>query len=115
MSIARSKMVLRATVERNTASGADAYGGDPVPAWGAHLTLACWVYNDSKRLVVDGDKDATIEGLKIMYPLGSDITEADRITVIKDRNSVTLYSANYEINNPVRVHTHMRAELKVVE
>ncbi len=112
----RSKMVLRATVERDTGTAAvDNYGGPAVPVWTDHLTSACWVYNDGKRLVVDGDKTVTVEALKIALPLGIDVTNSDRITEVKNRKGDTLFPGNFSINEIKRVHTHLEANLKVTK
>ncbi len=108
-------MTLRATVQRNTGTATDDYNQPVTPTWGTHLTPACWVYNDGKRLVVDGDKTVTVEALKIALPLGIDVTNSDRITEIKNRKGDILYPGNFSVNEIKRVHNHLEANLKVVK
>ncbi len=124
---------MRATLERNKASGIDDYGNPLPSSWqlqsGAELgvielgsvalfgsvILHCWVYNDGKRLVVDGDKTVTVEALKIALPLGIDVTNSDSITEIKNRKGAILYPGNFSINEIKRVHNHLEANLKVMQ
>ena len=110
-----NSFVHRATVQRNSQSGTDAHGQPLVPIWGSHLTLDCRVYTNKKVLVVDGDKQATKANLRIAYRLGEDITRADRITAITDRNGVSLYSETYEIKQITRRRDHHEADLEEIE
>ena len=117
----RTRMIARATVERNSETGTDAHGHPLVEAWAFHLTLPCRVYNDNKRLIIDGDKTATIGQLRIAYPLlnnngkNIDVTEADRITAVKDRKGTSLYTDDYDIRQITRKYTHYEADLKAIE
>ncbi len=113
-------MVNRATVQRNTETGTDGHGNPLEPVWAAHCILPCLVYNDGKTLTIDGDKTATVEALRIAFPLtinglNADITQADRITAIKDLKGCTLYDQNYLIKQKTRKYDHYEADLKAVE
>lgn len=110
-----SSFIHRATVQRNTQTGTDAHGHPLVPVWIAHLALDCRVYTNKKLLVVDGDKQATKANLRIAYRLSDDITRADRITAVKDRNNITLYSETYEIKQITRRRDHFEADLEDIE
>jgi hypothetical protein len=105
----------RATVERNSETGTDAHGHPLAAVWTFYLSLHCRVYNGSKTLIVDGKKTATVEALRIAYPLDATITRSDRITLITDRSGRTLYSGNYELSQITRKYTHYEADLKAVE
>ena len=105
----------RATVQRNSETGLDAHKHPLVPVWAFHLTLDCRVYNNKKTLVIDGDKTASITTLRIAYRFNEDITVADQITAIKDRNNGSLYSQTYAIKQPVRRRDHWEADLVEVE
>ncbi len=110
-----SSFIHRATVQRNSETGTDAHGHPLVAVWAFHLTLDCRVYTNKKLLVVDGDKQATEATLRIAYRLGADITRADQITAIKDRNNGSLYSETYAIKQIVRKNDHFEADLKEIE
>ena len=105
----------RATVERDTPAATDSYGQPGISSFATHITLDCRVYSQKRTIVRDGDKDATTVQLRIAYRLGKDIVTGDRITAVKDRNGTTLYSATYEIRQPVRRVGHMEADLQEIE
>lgn len=110
-----SAFIHRATVQRNSETGSDAHGNPLVPVWAFHMTLDCAVYNNRKILITDGDKTASITTLRIAYRLNEDITVADQITAVKDRNNGSLYSQTYAIKQPVRRRDHWEADLIEVE
>ena len=110
-----SSFVHRATVQRNTPAATDTYGHAGIPSFAAHLTLDCRVYTPKRTIVRDGDKDATVVQMRLAFRLGADIVTGDRITAVKDRNGSTLYSATYEVRQPVRRVDHMEADLQEIE
>ncbi len=106
----------RATVERDTVTTTDDYGHPLPPVWGSHITsMSCRVYSNKGTYITDGDKSATVEVLRIAYRLDADITDADRITIIKDRRGVTRYTGNFELKNTARKYNHFEADLKRVQ
>ncbi len=111
------RMTHRATVQRNTPAGTDGFGGPGAAVWGSHLaSLKCWYYHMSttpEREVIDGDKSATLDTAKLMVPLGTDITEADRITAIKDRTGGSIVANTMKIRSVTYRHNHL--ELVVEE
>ena len=111
----RNKMVHRATVEVNTPTGTNDHGHPTKPIWSLAQISPCWVYNSKDALIIDGKKESTIRTLRIAFPLDANITEDHRITLVTDKNSVTLYSGNYLVRQKVRKHTHFEADLKVAE
>lgn len=110
-----SSFIYRATVQRDTPAATDVYGQTGVSSFAFHLTLDCRVYSQKRNIIRDGDKDATVVQLRIAYRLNEDIVTGDRITAIKDRNASTLYSATYEIRQPVRKVGHFEADLQEIE
>jgi hypothetical protein len=106
-------MIHRATVQVNTPAGTDAHGHPTKPIWSLAQISPCWVYNSKDGFINDGEKTTTVRQLKIAFDLSANITEAHRVTLVTDKNTVTLYSGNYLIHNKVRKYTHYEADLVV--
>lgn len=106
---------MRAVVERNTASGTDAWGNPAAPSFAALATYACFVWSSRAREIRDGDKTAEIEELRVMFPLGTDIQAGDEISSVQDRRGATLIAGRLRIEAPpVRKHRHIEAPLRRV-
>lgn len=106
---------MRAVVERNTASGTDAYGHPVPPVFGPHATLPCFVWSTQRRTVADGDKTALVEDHRALFPLGADVTEADEIASVTDRRGAEILSGRFRIEAIQRKHTHLEAALERVQ
>lgn len=85
-----SRMIHRAAIERNTGTLTDDYGHPAPPTWTALNTVKCFANSRAKREVVDGDKIVTVEDLRLMVPLGTDVTEKDRVSNITDAKGTTI-------------------------
>lgn len=82
---ARGAMRHRATIQRDGAAGSDDWGNPAEPDWQDHLTeLSCraW-FNAGKELA--GTVNAVVEDRRMIIPVGTDVTEADRVTAVTDR------------------------------
>ena len=111
----RSRMTMRATVQRDTASGPDGFGLPNAASWTAHIaSLACWVFTKVEREVIDGDKTAILAVHKMLVPLGTDIIEHDRVTAIKDRLAADIIANTMRIHAVIRRATHLECLLEEV-
>ncbi len=109
------RLTMRAVVQRNTATGKDAWGQPVAPVWATIGTVRCFAWSNQSRELVDGDKTAMIEDLRIMVPLGADLAEHDELTAITDRQGNVLIPGRLRVEGPVqRKHTHGEAALKRV-
>jgi hypothetical protein len=108
-------MIHRATVQVNTPTGTDSHGHPTKPVWTLAQISPCWVYNSKDAFINDTEKTTVIRGLKIAFDLSANITEAHRVSLVTDKNTVTLYSGNYLVRNKVRKYTHYEANLVVAE
>lgn len=108
------RLIHRAAVERNVATGTDAWGGAPAPDFQPlHAALPCWFYSKAARELVDGAKTAMIEDARIMVALGADLQEADEITAITDRAGNVIVEGRLKVEGPVQhKHTHREAALQ---
>lgn len=106
---------MRAQVERNTASGTDAHGHPVAASFSAHATLACFVWSKTGREIVDGEKIASIDDMRAMFPLDADIEEGDEIASVTDRQGTEIIAGRLRIDAPPqRRHRHLEAVLRRV-
>lgn len=117
MSPVNGRLTMRATVERNTATGTDPHGNPVAPVFAeiAASPLSCFVWSRSSRELVGDSRTAMIEDMRAMFALGADITEDDEISAIADRQGKTIVPGRLRVEGPVqRKHTHLEAALKRV-
>ena len=112
---ARSRMTMRAMVERNSASGTDDFGHPVAPVYATHATIPCFVWSRDRREIVDGRKLAVIEDLRALFPIDADILEADEIASVTNRRGATLLSGRFRIEGLQRKHSHLEATLLRVQ
>lgn len=112
---ARSRMTQRALVERQSSPGTDDYG-NPLPGtWATHIAaLACWLYGSTEREAVTEETTAVVTDLKLMVPLGANISEQDRINRITDRRGTVIEPAMLGIETILRKRTHLQLTLSRV-
>lgn len=89
---ARSRMTMRATIERNGA-GANALGSPGPPDWATHATVACYAWLGTGRDNFGAPIPFVNRGARAIVPAGTDVTEADRIATIKDRRGTEIFGA----------------------
>ena len=108
------RLTMRAEIERNTASGTDAWGGAVAPSFTAlHADLPCFVWSRQSRELVDGRKNAMIEDLRAMFALGADVREADEIVAVSDRAGNVLIEGRLKIEGaPQFKHSHIEVALQ---
>ena len=106
---------MRAEVERDISTGKDSWGQPAAPNFQPHLTLSCFAFTPSSREVMDGDKVAAIQDVRIMFALGADVTEADEIASITNKAGDVLFAGRYRVDGPVQFkHNHVEAPLRKV-
>ncbi|OLF81273.1 hypothetical protein AWH62_00945 [Maricaulis sp. W15] len=107
------RLVHLADVERNQAVGKDDWGDDVEPDFVALATVKCWAWSNSTREVVDGDKSALIEDMRVMFALGADVNEGDEIARITNRRGTVIFAGRFRVEGQVQhKHTHLEAALK---
>lgn len=117
MNPVNARLTMRATVERNTASGTDPHGNPVTPVFSeiAASPLSCFVWSKTSRELVGDDRTAMIEDMRAMFALGADIAEDDEIASVTDRKGATIVAGRLRVEGPVqRKHTHLEAALKRV-
>ncbi len=97
MSIARSMMTMRVTLERNAAA-TDAYGGPGKPGYRVQApSVPCFVWSRTRARVMDDKKIAEVEEIAIIFPAATDVLSADRIAEVKDRRGRVLLKGPFEV------------------
>lgn len=82
----RLSLIHRCTIERDTAP-ASTDGWEGTPVWQPHLTgLLCrWWVRDGREEVKDGQTVVPLTETRLIVPLGTDVTERDRVTSVTYR------------------------------
>lgn len=108
-------LTMRAMVERNVATGVDSYGHPVAPVFQPHATVPCFAYTPSSNDVIDGDKVATVQDVRIMCAIGADIQDKDEIASITNTRGAVLFAGRYRVDGPVQYkHNHIEAALRKV-
>lgn len=113
----RSRMTMRATIERNTAAGTDAWNQPAVPTWTPQeYQLPCLAWTTEAKDASPGREDMKVAGLerwRAMFPAGADLLDVDRIAQITDRQGVVIFSGPLLIVAPIEVkRTHIEVGLR---
>ena len=106
-------MTMLATFKRDAAAGVDDQG-HPAPAdWQPHaVDTPCFAYQKSQTQIHDGTKITQDRIMAVWLPIGTDITEADRIdTVIDSKGGVVIAAGDWPIRT-IRIR-QSRIELEV--
>lgn len=109
------RLTMRAVVRRNTATGKDTWGQPVAPVWSTQGTIRCFAWSNQSRELVDGDKTAMVEDIRMMVALGTDITENDELTAVTDTKGNVLIPGRLRVEGPVQhKHNHLELALKRV-
>lgn len=118
---ARSKMTMRAVVQQNTTTTRDAMNQPAAPTWTTYIaSLPCYVWSPSgartgKVLVHDSDKQALIEGPRMIVPVTTSITESHRVANVADRLGNVLFAGPFIIDTVQRKPSHLELQLRQVD
>lgn len=107
-------MRMRADIERNTDATTDSWNQKGVD-WEPHLAdCACHLWYENGSEYVDGVKVAVVDELRAILPLGTDVTPADRLGDVTDKQGVVLFNGPLRILSVQRRRDHLVAKLEVV-
>lgn len=103
-----------AALERNGASGVDAWGNAVAPVFASlGEPVRCFVWSDSASETIDGSKTAQIERLRALFALGTDLLPGDEVAELTDRKGQVTVPGRLRVEGPVqRKHTHLEANLR---
>ena len=97
MSLAGSRMTMRAEIHRNNAA-TDGHGHPGKPEWTLIKDgVQCFVWSKVRQRVVDGKQQAEVEEIGAVFPRNTDILSFDRIEQIKDRRGRVLFTGPFEV------------------
>ncbi|SCW61784.1 hypothetical protein SAMN02927924_01696 [Sphingobium faniae] len=107
------RLTMRAAVERNQATGTDAWNNRVGPDFQPVGTLPCFIWSNSSRELIDGQKTALIEDVRGLFALGADLAENDEVASVTDRAGNILIPGRLKVEGPVQFkHTHLEAALR---
>tara|TARA_Y100000310_G_scaffold47500_3_gene44074 strand:- start:1045 stop:1392 length:348 start_codon:yes stop_codon:yes gene_type:complete len=109
---ARYRMIHRIFVQRNGAS-ANAYGHTSPQSWAALATVAgyVWVTNETAQHIEEFSQSSA--RYRAIIPLGTDVTEKDRIEKVEDRaDSPTELFGTMNIDAVIRRKNHLELRMR---
>lgn len=107
------RFTMRAHVERNVATGKDAWNSPAAPDFQPLAVLPCfaWVPKAGADLV-DGTKVAAKQDVRMMFALGADVLAGDQIAQITDRRGTVLLRGRLRIEGEIDFkHNHHEVAL----
>jgi hypothetical protein len=108
-------MTHRATIERNVVTDTNPYGHKGPPEWAPLAdALVCFFYTRRGRESAQVERTAVVEELALLAPLGSDITERDRINGVTDRAGAVLLAGVQNVRTILPHHSHLEITLEQV-
>lgn len=107
---------MRCATERDTPAGTDGFGGRGAASWAALVSSQpCYYFAKTETEIIDGDKQVVLATHRLLLPLGTDITEHDRITSIVDRAGATIVGNAMRINSVIRRAGHIEVTVTEVK
>ena len=104
---------MRALQKRNAQAGRDTSNLTlPEDLQTVEAALPCYVYSKATGRVVDGDKTATIEQLRALIPLGSDVQAGDVFEPVSNRLGAVIHPGPLIIQGVQYRLTHLEARFK---
>ena len=109
----RSRMVHRCLIERRLSTALDAYGNEQPATWDIHSrSQPCYYWQPPGRGEQVGPVNVNVYVHQLLLPLGTDVTEADRINGIYDRAGQPVAARVFNIKAVVRKPDHLLLTLE---
>jgi hypothetical protein len=109
------RLTMRAHVERNVATGKDGWNQPVAPDYQPLAVLPCFAWSPAAREIMDGDKVAAIQDVRIMFARGADVRVDDEVDGITSRQGEVLFAGRFRIDGPPQFkHNHIEAPLRRV-
>lgn len=99
-------------IEREVPGANDAWGGTPVPTWAASSTVMCSAWSSSVREAVSTDRTVVVEDNKVSVPLGTDVTEKDRVLSVTTSTGAPFFSGPMGISSVTAHVDHLELSLE---
>ena len=103
MPSASTFLTMRAEVERDVESGEDAFGQPQTTVSTIASAMRCFVWPNSERTLLDGEKVASVGDYTMLTPFDADIRELDRIASVLDRNGKPILASEVTTANIVEL------------
>jgi hypothetical protein len=102
----RIAFVHRCTIERDRAT-TDDWGQPGTPDWEGNVAdLPCYAWVTGGREPVGQERTVVVVDLRVLLPLGTDVTESDRIGDITERGDV-IFPGPHGIEAVLRQRDHL--------
>ena len=109
------RFTMRAHLERDTAVGAGNWGQAPEPVFEDCGVLRCFAWSPTVRETQDGNKLASVEDVRMLVAVGSDVLDRDEISAITNSGGTVLFAGRFRVEGvPQFKHNHLEVSLKRV-
>ena len=106
---------MRAHIERDTAVGAGHWGQAAEPLFEACAVLHCFAWSPTVRESQDGNKLASVQDVRLLVGLGSDVLDRDEVSAITKSDGTVLFPGRFRVEGaPQFKHNHLEVSLKRV-
>ncbi len=114
MSLASTRVGMRfiCYIEREVVGAEDAWGGTPVPTWAPSSTVRCSAWSSAVREAVSTDRTVVVEDNMVSVPLGTDVTENDRVSSVTTATGAPYFLGPMGISSVTRYSDHMELSLE---
>lgn len=87
----RVSLIHSCTIQRDASLGTpDNWGTPSTPSWQTNATVSCRAWTNTGREQMDSTTSAVIEDMRLIVPLGTDVTEQDRVGTVTYRGSTIM-------------------------
>ncbi|MGB3793451.1 MAG: hypothetical protein WA978_12015 [Sphingopyxis granuli] len=107
------RFTMIAYVERNSVTGKDAWNMPLAPNFQPHAPVPCFAWVPKAGVdIVDGQKVATRQDVRMMFALGVELRAGDQIAKITNRKGAVLHRGRLRIEGEVEFkHNHQEVAL----
>lgn len=100
------------TIQRDTNAGSVIDGVQQAPSWSDHLTdLPCRAWTSTGREQLDPTTSIVVEDMRCVVPLGTDVTEQDRLNGVTDAYGQTVIDGLAGIRAVIARKDHLELTL----
>lgn len=117
MSLIGSRVGLRhlCEIERDaTADSSDSWGDSPTPEWQSLAIVPCNAWTNAGRELTASDRTAVLEDRRASVPLGTDVTERDRVAQVTTKGGAVVFEGPMNVEAVLHMDDHLELVLERV-
>lgn len=99
-------MTMKAFIQRDMATGKDAYRNPLPPNYQPQFEESCYAWSESRVEAIDVNKDARVETVRVLFPLATTVLEEDRVAKVTDALGRTVFEGPYRVRSLRKREAH---------